>query len=214
MKTMDILKKTGLVLCIMIGFGLQGNAQCKSCSFLKNVDLMVDWQVNAPVPGNFTDGLSGWGMNFELSYNVTPIWEIGAFASFHTNHGYVERQTLPLSPTESLTTDQLRSSFQVPFGLTTSFALFRNRYFRPYVGAKIGTMFNRNTTYYGEGGSYDKAWGFYAAPEIGLEIFPFKHSGIGFHIAGYYGYGTNKTMTLTQEINGQGNLGFRLGIIF
>ena len=75
-------------------------------------------------------------------------------------------------------------------------------------------MYARNTTYYGINGLYDKAWGGYISPEIGFNIYPCKTKNWGFHVAGYYSYGTNKTYTLTDEINGQNNAGFRVGVIF
>ena len=181
---------------------------------LRNIDLTVSWQVNAPINTGFADRISGWGMNVELTYNITPRWELGAFASFHSNNGYVGRETLDISPTERFTTDQIRSMYQVPFGLTASYAFFRNNILRPYIGAKIGAMYNRNTTYFGASGLQDTAWGFYCSPEIGLEVYPFRHSGIGFQIAAYYGYGTNETHTLTEIVKGQNNLGFRVGIVF
>ena len=75
-------------------------------------------------------------------------------------------------------------------------------------------MFARNTTYFGTGGVYDESWGFYASPEIGLKIYPNRQKNWGFHVAGYYSYATNRTETLTGDIDGQGNAGFRLGILF
>ena len=123
------------------------------------------------------------------------------------------RQTLSLSPTESLTTDQQRSAFQVPFGVMGAYNLSTNRYIKPYIGVKAGAMFARNTTYFGSGGVYDKSWGFYVSPEIGLKIYPTGKKW-GFHVAGYYSYATNKTQTLTCDIEGQNHAGFRLGVIF
>ena len=55
----------------------------------------VDWQMNMPLNSNFADKFSGWGMNFEGKYDLTPYWSIGAFLNFHTNHRYVDRQTIP-----------------------------------------------------------------------------------------------------------------------
>lgn len=210
MKTINVYFKKALLACVMLlGISAQGFAQWD----VRKMDLKVDWQMNAPFSTDFADKISGWGMNYELTYRITPRWETGVFASFHTNHQYVERQTLQLSPTESLTTDQQRSAFQVPFGVTAAFNLSTNKYCRPYVGAKAGAMFARNTTYYAASGVYDKSWGFYVSPEIGLKIFPTgKHW--GFHVAGYYSYATNQTSTLTCDIDGQSNAGFRLGIIF
>ena len=181
---------------------------------INKVNLIVDWQMNAPFSTNFADNISGWGMNAELTYSITPHWDAGAFISFHTNHKYIGRQTLQLSPSESLTTDQLRSAYQLPFGLTSSYVLYDGRNFKPYAGGKIGAMFVRNTTYYGASGIYDKQYGFYVSPEIGVRIYPQATKKWGFHVAGYYSYATNKTLTLTHEIEGQNNVGFRLGMMF
>ncbi len=194
---------------LLLGVSAQGFAQWDA----SKVDLKIDWQMNAPLSTDFADKLSGWGMNYELTYSITPRWDVGVFASFHTNHKYIGRQTLEISPTESLTTDQQRSAFQVPFGVMGAFNLSTNKHCQPYIGVKAGVMFARNTTYYASRGLYDKAWGFYVSPEIGLKIYPTgKHWGI--HVAGYYSYATNQTRTLTMNIDGQSNVGFRLGVIF
>lgn len=208
MRTMQYIKKAALVCCMLAGAAAQGFAQWNA----DKASVVVDWQMNAPLSSDFTQKISGWGMNFEAAYEVAPRWTVGAFASYHTNHKYVERQTLALSPTEALTTDQQRSAFQVPFGAMVNYTLFDGVYLRPYIGAKTGAMFSRNTTYYGASGVYDKAWGFYVSPEIGLKIHPTgKHW--GFHLAGYYNYATNKSQTLTGDIDGQSNVGFRLGVV-
>ena len=55
--------------------------------------------MNVPLNSNFADKFSGWGMNFEGKYDLTPYWSIGAFLNFHTNHRYVDRRTIPLTPT-------------------------------------------------------------------------------------------------------------------
>ena len=153
-------------------------------------------------------------MNFEGLYDLTPRWSVGAFINFHTNHKYVGRQTLQLSPTELLTTDQQRSAYQLPFGVGTSYTLYDGRYVKPYVGVKLGTAFTRYTTYYGAGGVFDDGWGFYVSPEVGLKIYPCPHRRFGFHVAGYYNYMTNDMATLTGDVTGQSNVGFRLGLIF
>ena len=51
----------------------------------ENVHFNVDWQMNVPLNSNFADKFSGWGMNFEGKYDLTPYWAIGAFLNFHTN---------------------------------------------------------------------------------------------------------------------------------
>ena len=89
----------------------------------ENVHFNVDWQMNVPLNSNFADKFSGWGMNFEGKYDLTPYWAIGAFLNFHTNHRYMDRRTIPLTPTASLTTDQQQSAFQLPFGISVSYKL-------------------------------------------------------------------------------------------
>lgn len=111
MKTNSIFKKLALAFCALAMFATQSYAQWDS----QKAHLIVDWQMNAPVSTDFADKISGWGMNFEGLYELTPRWSVGAFINFHTNHKYIGRQTLQLSPTEALTTDQQRSAYQLPF---------------------------------------------------------------------------------------------------
>ena len=214
MKTIQIptiLKTLTLAACMLVAVLPQVQAQHFS---QQNIHFTIDWQMNAPLSTGFADKISGWGMNFEGAYDVTSHFSAGIFLSFHTNHRYIDRQTISLSPTESLTTDQQRSAFQLPFGATAAYTFCTDSHVRPYIGAKLGAMFARNTTYFGTGGLYDTGWGFYASPEIGLKIYPNTQKNWGFHIAGYYSYATNRTETLTGNIDGQSNTGFRLGILF
>lgn len=134
----NILKTLALAACMLLAFLPQAQAQYAS---QRKVHFAVDWQMNAPLATDFTDKISGWGMNFEGVYDVTSHFSAGAFLSFHTNHSYVGRQTISLSPTESLTTDQQRSAFQLPFGATTAYTFCTNSNVRPYVGVKLGAMF-------------------------------------------------------------------------
>lgn len=208
MKT-NIFKRFAMLSAICTMFATQAFSQFD----MNKTSLKIDWQMNSPISTEFADKISGWGMNYELGYQITPRWEAGVFVSYHTNHKYIGRQTIPLSPTESMTTDQQRSAFQIPFGVTAAYNLSTNRYFKPYIGVKAGAMFARNKTYFGSGGLYDEGWGFYISPEIGVKIYP-TGKRWGLHIAGYYSYATNKTSTLTCNIDGQNNAGFRLGVIF
>ena len=89
----------------------------------RKMHFTIDWQVNAPYSTDFADKISGWGMNFEATYNVAPRWAIGGFINFHTNHRYVGRQTLQLSPTESLTTDQ---HYTTSYCKTSEYHCFHN----------------------------------------------------------------------------------------
>lgn len=174
----------------------------------------LDWQMNAPIGSDFANKISGWGMNFESGYEVSDQWSVGLFVNFHTNHQYVGRQTLILSPSEALTTDQQQSSFQIPFGALASYTLYDNGYIQPYVAGKIGAMYEQNTTYLNTVSFYERPWGFYISPEIGMNIRPMKYSRFGFHIAAYYNYATNHTRLLTYDEAGRNNIGFRLGICF
>lgn len=198
------------LLIVLSVFGFQGRAQ----HLPDELHFNLDWQVNAPIGTDFANHLSGWGMSFEFGYEVAGPWSLGAFASFHTNHQYVERQTIHLSPTEALTTDQQHSAFQVPFGALVSYSLYDNGYVQPYVTAKLGAMYQQNTTYLNTVGYYERPWGFYVSPEIGVNIHPLKYSRFGFHVAAYYSYGTNETDLLNYAESGRSNLGFRLGICF
>ena len=204
-------KKIALMLCVCSMFAMQSYAQ----RVPDKLHFTIDWQMNAPYSTDFADKISGWGMNFEGTYDVSPRWALGAFINFHTNHKYIGRQTIQLSPTESLTTDQQRSAYQLPFGFTSAYTVYAGKVVKPYISVKLGAVYTRYTTYYGTGGVYDNPWGFYASPEIGLKIFPCKSKRFGFHVAGYYSFMTNQAQTLTGEgIDGQNNVGFRLGVIF
>ena len=199
------------MLCVCSMFAMQSYAQ----RVPDKLHFTIDWQMNAPYSTDFADKISGWGMNFEGTYDVSPRWALGAFINFHTNHKYIGRQTIQLSPTESLTTDQQRSAYQLPFGFTSAYTVYPGKVVKPYIGVKLGAVYTRYTTYYGTGGVYDNPWGFYASPEIGLKIFPCKSKRFGFHVAGYYSFMTNQAQTLTGKgIDGQNNAGFRLGVIF
>lgn len=209
--TQTILRTLMLAGCMLLAVLPQAQAQHDP---QRKAHLTIDWQMNAPLSTGFADRISGWGMNLEGTYDVTSRLSAGVFLSFHTNHRYVDRQTISLSPTESMTTDQQRSAFQLPFGATAAYSFCTQSHVSPYVGVKLGAMFARNTTYFGTGGLYDKSWGFYASPEVGLRIYPDKQKNWGFHVAGYYSYATNRTETLTGDIDGQSNVGFRLGILF
>ena len=211
MKTIRSIAKKVLLFCVIFTVvSIKSYAQWNP----SKAHCVIDWQMNAPVATGFVEKISGWGMNFEGTYDITSHWALGAFVNFHSNRKYIDRQTIALSSTESLTTDQQRSAFQLPFGVTTSYNLRPGRVFRPYVGAKMGAMFARNTTYFGINGRYDEGRGFYISPEIGLKIHPFRHCRLGFHVAGFYNYATNHTRILLSEVDGQSNLGFRLGVIF
>lgn len=212
MKTMNRILKLKYALVALWVFAFTAKSQAQNV--VDEMYFNIDWQMNAPIGTDFADQISGWGMHFESGYYVTPHWALGAFLSFHTNHKYVPRQTYPVSPTASLTTDQQQSAYRLPFGLTASYRFVESGYVRPYIGAKVGAMYAKNTTYFNTSGWYDNPWGFYVSPEIGLNIYPVPDKRFGFHVAGYYSYATNKSNVILDSMEGQNSVGFRVGIMF
>ncbi len=176
----------------------------------------VDWQFNATVDNDFVEKGSGWGLNLEGGgyLGMSQRFALGLFMSYSTNNKYVPRQTLVLNNQAALTTDQQHSIFQIPFGATARFRMLRGSLFEPYIGAKVGTVYSKIASYYSTVELYGESWGFYVAPEIGVSIMPFGDTGMGFHVAAYYGYGTNDQKILSYSINGLNNVGFRVGISF
>ena len=142
------------------------NAEARS--FTDDLSFNLDWQMNAPIGTDYANKISGWGMNLDAGYEVTPDWTVGLFASFHT----------------------------------------------PYVAGKLGAMYEQNTTYLNTTGYYERPWGFYVSPEIGMNINPKRYHRYGFHVALYYSYATNQTNLFNYVENGRNNIGFRLGVCF
>lgn len=174
----------------------------------------IDWQFNIPTGNKFADVGSGWGMNFDGGYYVTPSLGVGGFISYHTNNKYIPRETLHLSSTSALTTDQQHSIFQLPFGAQIRYRFNSQSQFQPYIGARLGANYSKMSSYYYIVKDYKNSWGFYASPEIGINIFPTAQKQVGFHVALYYSYATNQSDILTYSVDGLNNLGFRLGITF
>ena len=197
------------LLMAMSAIPFAGNAQ-----IIKGGYLNVDWQFNAPVGNEYANVASGWGMNFEGGYYIIPKMSLGLFVSYHTNNKYIGEQVLRLSDTESLYTDQQHSIYQVPFGITSRWRFIEDRMFEPYIGVKLGAMYTRMESDTQVYTYYQDRWGFNIQPEIGFSLFPMPVNRIGFHMAIYYSYATNKSHVLTYNINGYNNIGFRLGISF
>ena len=173
----------------------------------------IDWQYNFPMSNNFADKGSGWGMNFEGGYYVTPNMALGGFLSYHSNHEYFGRQTLPLTEGGSINTDQQHTLFQLPFGLATRYSWDRGGVFQPYVGVKIGAQYAQLKSAFNVFEAKDNTWGFYVSPEIGFSIYPWAY-GPGLHFAFYYSYASNKGDLFTYSVDGMNNLGLRVGIAF
>ena len=197
------------LLMAMSAMPFAGNAQ-----IIKGGYLNVDWQFNAPVGNEYANVASGWGMNFEGGYYIIPKMSLGLFVSYHTNNKYIGEQVLRLSDTESLYTDQQHSIYQVPFGITSRWRFIEDRMFEPYIGVKLGAMYTRMESDTQVYTYYQDRWGFNVQPEIGFSLYPMPVNRIGFHLAIYYSYATNKSHVLTYSINGYNNIGFRLGLSF
>ena len=209
MKTIKYLTlRLMAVAAIAIAFALPAKAQVTPFTYFN-----VDWQFNAPISNNFANKASGWGMNFEGGYFLTSNFALGGFLSYHSNHEYFDRQTLPVGESGSLNTDQQHTVFQLPFGLATRYAWNRGGAFQPYVGVKLGAQYAQLKSTFNAFEANEDTWGFYVSPEIGFNVYPWAY-GPGLHFAAYYSYGTNKGDLFTYSVDGMNNVGLRIGIAF
>ncbi|MEG1405331.1 MAG: outer membrane beta-barrel protein [Alistipes sp.] len=181
---------------------------------IPNTYIAIDWQYNMPAGSHFADKGTGWGMNFEGGYFVTPAITVGPFISYHTNLKSIDRQTLQLAPGTAMTTNQKHSLFQLPFGVAGRYNFMEGSVLQPYVGLKLGASYAQMSSYYYIVKQHDDTWGFYAAPEIGLSIFPIPSRRFGIHMALFYGYATNNTQLLNYSISGMNSYGVRVGVSF
>ena len=171
----------------------------------------VDWQFNIP-SNKFVDKVSGWGMNFDAGWYLTPDIAIGAFMNYHTNNQYVDRAVVHVSDATSIYTDQQRSLYQLPFGLTMLYRIIESDW-QPYAAMKLGAEYAYTSSYYNIYKSSEDSWGFYMSPEIGVRWYPLPN-GVGLHAAAYYSFSTNKSSVMGAELHNPSNFGFRLGLAF
>lgn len=181
---------------------------------IPNTYINIDWQLNVPMGTSFADKTSGWGMNFEGGYFVTPAITVGPFISYHTNLETLPRETLQLSPGTALTTSQKHSLFQLPFGVVGRYNFMKDCVFQPYVGLRLGASYAEMSSYYYIVKQYTDTWGFYMQPEVGVSIFPAPSQRFGFHVALYYGYATNSGSLLVYSIDNINSFGLRVGVSF
>lgn len=199
-----------IALCaLLLAAALPGKAQIFPNSYIN-----IDWQMNVPLGNSFADKASGWGMNFEGGYRITPAVAVGPFVSYHTNLQHIDRQTLILNNGSALTTNQKHAVFQLPFGVTGRYSWCNNSVLQPYIGLKLGASYSEFSSYYYVIKQYDDSWGFYMSPELGVSIFPNPTYRFGLHLALYYSYATNSGSLLTYKINNLSNFGVRVGISF
>ncbi len=210
MKTIKYISVRAALVAVACLLGIaSGKAQ-----LIPNGYLNVDWQYNVPWNDDFAEKSSGWGMNFEGGYYVLPELAVGAFISYHTNNKYVPRQTLPNGNQSTMTTDQQHSIFQLPFGVVGRYRFLQNSMFEPYAALKLGPNYAKMSSYYYVLETYEKTWGFYFSPEIGVTFFPVEGYRLGIHLSLYYSYATNKGHVLHYSVDGLGNFGFRVGLSF
>lgn len=183
---------------------------------IPNGYINIDWQLNSPFGNDFANKISGWGGQAEAGYYIIEGLAVGGFVSFHTNNKYIDRTTIQVNETSAVTSDQQHSIFQIPFGAALRYSFMRDRegIFEPYVGAKIGTAYSEVSSYMNIFKTYERKWGFYVSPEIGLTVYTNPMKTFGFHVAAYYSYATNKSSVLSYSVDGLNNWGIRLGIAF
>lgn len=208
MKTYRHLKTVILCVALLVA-ALPGKAQLFPNSYVN-----IDWQMGVPLGDKFADKASGWGMNFEGGYFVTPALTVGPFISYQTNLEDISRQTLQLGDGAAMTTNQKHALFQLPFGVVARYNWLKKSVFQPYVGMRMGACYAQMSSYYYVIKQYTDTWGFYMSPEVGVSIFPRPDYRMGFHVALYYGYATNTGDLLVYSIDNINNFGIRVGISF
>lgn len=208
MKTIKYISfRVMAVLALALVFALPAKAQLSDNGYAN-----IDWQFNVPLSNGFANDASGWGMSLEGGYFVTPNVGLGLFMAYHSNHEYFSRTTLPIG-NAMVNTDQQHTIFQMPFGVAARYQMNRGGTFQPYFGAKVGPSYAKVRSNYNLFETKENSWGFYASPEIGLNIYPWAY-GPGLHVAAYYSYSSNKADVLTYHVDGLNNFGFRVGIAF
>ena len=205
---MKTLKKYRLAIVAMVlaGAVLPAQSQVSLDAYYN-----VDWQLNIP-SNKYVDKVSSWGMNFDAGWYITPDFAIGAFMNYHTNNQYVDRAVVLVSDETAVYTDQQRSLYQLPFGVTALYRFIESDW-QPYAALKLGAEYAYTASYYNIYKSSRDSWGFYLSPEIGVRWYPWAN-GVGLHAAAYYSFSTNKSKVMGAEFKDPSNFGFRLGVAF
>lgn len=173
----------------------------------------VGWQFDFPISSGFTDKMNDLGLYLDAGYYLTPNISLGGFINLNTRSGYIPRQTFT-EGTVSVNTDQVRSSIQIPFGASLRYRFVWKSCWQPYVGAKLGINYMEAESIQQIYSYSDKSWGIYASPEIGINLFPFRHKHIGFNLAAYYSYAGNRGKVFYHSMDGMNNWGIRVGLTF
>ncbi len=173
--------------------------------------INAGWQFNGTVGNDFVTTGQGYGAFIEGGYYLTPKFAVGGFVNFSTNNDYIPKKTYTFDDKSALTTDLDRSIYQVPFGATFRYRVMRD-IVQPYVEARVGAEYSAQSIYMSTFVNRHENWGFYISPEIGLTFFPFHKTDLGFQVAAYYSYSTNRNKS--YDIDGLNNIGFKVGIAF
>ena len=210
MQIMKTLKKYTLriaaAVALLTGISLPAQSQVSLDAYYN-----IDWQFNIP-SNKYVDKASGWGMNFDAGWYLTPDFALGAFMNYHTNNEYVDRAVVNVSDETAIYTDQQRSLYQLPFGVTALYRIVEADC-QPYVAMKLGAEYAYAASYYNIYKSSEDTWGFYMSPEIGARWYPWAN-GVGLHAAAYYSFSTNKASVMGGHLKNPSNFGFRLGLAF
>ncbi len=208
-------RKIAILLSLVVALVVANTTAVRAQNLVANSYFNIDWQFNIPLGSDFAQQASGWGMNFEGGCTIAPNFSLGLFLAYHTNNKYIDRQTIETAAGSAVTTDQQHSLFQLPFGVSSRYALpSYSGVFYPYVGLKLGTAYSEMTSYYNVFEDSASRWGFYLSPEIGATIYPVSPQQFGIHVALYYSYSTNSADVMGYTQNSLNNLGFRLGLAF
>ena len=210
MKTSKYQVLKTIALCVV----LLAAARTGKAQVFPNSYINVDWQVGVPLGSSLADKASGWGMNFEGGYFVTPAITVGPFISYQTNIESIGRQTLQLGSGAAMTTAQKHTLFELPFGVVGRYNFLKGSVFQPYAGLRIGADYAEMSSYYYTIQQYQDTWGVYLSPEIGVSIFPSPAQRFGFHVALFYSYASNNDDLLIYTMNNINRFGVRVGISF
>ena len=210
MKTSKYQVLKTIALCVV----LLAAARTGKAQIFPNSYINVDWQVGVPLGSAYADKASGWGMNFEGGYFITPSVSVGPFISYQTNIESIGRQTLQLGSGAAMTTAQKHTLFELPFGVVGRYNFLKGSVFQPYAGLRIGADYAEMSSYYYTIQQYQDTWGVYLSPEIGVSIFPSPAQRFGFHVALFYSYASNNDDLLIYTMNNINRFGVRVGISF
>lgn len=200
--------KALVLLCVLFCATPQLQAQGYTRGYIS-----AGWQYNVPFSTGFTDKASGYGLYFDGGYYLTPFFSLGVFINHQQNYEYVPRQTHSISSTAEVNTDQQHRIKQLPFGISARYRFYTEKW-QPYVSLKAGTSYISTYSDFHTLSVYDQTWGFHLSPEIGVALFPFQHSRLGFNLAAYYSYSSNHNEMILYDMKGVNNAGLRLGLIF